>query len=108
ALAGYLQSSSYRLTRFEQNENEGRMVAKLAAVDAEHKPKVVAALVKALRPNVDQLAKELTEKAGELQAELGVLECDLRGARIVVDYENLRPGEWMTDGPTFGIGPIRT
>jgi hypothetical protein len=108
ALAGYLQSSSYRLTRFEQSENDQRIAAELAAVEAEHKPKIVAAAVKSLRSMVDQLVQELVEKNGELQAELGVLECDLRGGRVIVDYANVRPGEWMTDGPLFGSAPIRT
>src|SRR5262245_40597587 len=108
ALAGYLQSSSYRLTRFEQGENDRRIAAQLAAVEVEHKPKVVAAVVKAVRSNVDPLTKEVIEKRDELQSELGVLECDLRGARVIVDYANLRSGDCMAEGPMFGSGPVRT
>jgi hypothetical protein len=108
ALAGYLQSSSYRLTRFEQSENERWIAAQLAVVEADYRPKFVKAVVKALRTNVDQLTKELIERGGELQTELGVPECDLRGSQVIVDYANLRAGEWMTDGPIFGSGPVRT
>lgn len=27
------------------------------------------------------------------------------GSKVVVDYARLRPGEWMSDGPTFGLRP---
>ncbi|HEY2411863.1 MAG TPA: PSD1 and planctomycete cytochrome C domain-containing protein [Pirellulaceae bacterium] len=107
ALAGYLQSSSYRLTRFEQSENDRRVASRLAAIEMEHRPRIVAAIVKSVRPKVGELADELAARNSDVKTKLGVLECDLRGARTIIDYANVRPGDWMTDGPTFGSGPVK-
>jgi hypothetical protein len=38
---------------------------------------------------------------------LGVLAATLNGAEVIVDYANLPSGAWLTDGPTFGGGPVR-
>ena len=77
ALAGYLQSSSYRLTRFETWESDRRLAAGLAALDAKYRPKIAASIVEMLRPRIDELAKTLVENADALKDESGVLETDL-------------------------------
>jgi uncharacterized protein DUF1553/uncharacterized protein DUF1549/cytochrome c len=107
ALAGYLQSSSYRLTRFETGQQDLQIAAELAALDAKYRPQIVAAVTRALRPKIDELARTLAADAQKLKDELGVMESDLRGAEVIVDFADPRRGAWMTEGPTFGAGPVR-
>ena len=108
ALAGYLQSSSYRLTRFETWEQDRKIAAELAALDAKYRPRIAAAVAKALRPRLDELAQTAGGRCRAIgETELGVAEVDLKGAKSIVDYADLPPGAWMTDGPTFGTEPVR-
>ncbi len=101
ALAGYLQSSSYRLARFETWEDDKRIAGELAAVDAEYRLRLGAAVAKALRPKVDELAKRLAANGAGMNDELGVIQSDLRGGRVIVDYGRADAQTWMPDGPTF-------
>jgi cytochrome c553 len=107
SLAGYLQSSSYRLARFETWQQDQKMAAELTAMDAKHRPRIAAAAVKSLGAKLDEIAKLLAANAEQLQGELGVAETDVKGAEVIVDYSALPPGAWMTNGPTFGRGPVR-
>jgi cytochrome c553 len=107
ALAGYLQSSSYRLTRFDSWQQDREMAARRAALDDAWRPRIAAALAAALRPRVESLAEQLAADLAKAGTDLGVLETDLRGAQVIVDYS--RPpgrGDWMTDGFGFGAGPV--
>ena len=106
-LAGYLQSSSYRLTRFEQSENDRRVAAELQSLDANYRPRIAAAIVKGLRSRTGELAQSLIANAETLVNELGVPQFDLHGAETIVDYASLAEGPWMADGPTFGSGPVK-
>src|SRR5262245_27925349 len=106
ALAGYLQSSSYRLTRFATWEQDRRISSELAALDAKHRPLIAGALVKALEPRADELAKLLVDKGADLTSEIGVAEVELKGAETVVDYARPAAGAWMTDGPTWGAASL--
>jgi hypothetical protein len=101
ALAGYLQSSSYRLARFETWEQDRQTAVDLVALEAKYRPQIAVALAKALRPRIDDLAQTLGRDAEKLKAELGVIETDLRGGEVVVDYSRMPSAAWMTDGPTF-------
>ncbi|HZN33246.1 MAG TPA: PSD1 and planctomycete cytochrome C domain-containing protein [Pirellulaceae bacterium] len=107
ALAGFLQSSSYRLTRFGTWEQDRRIAAELAALDAKHRPLIAAAIAKALEPRIDELLKPLFERAANWGRDLGVPEVDLDGAEVIVDYSRPPAGAWMTDGPTWGSGPLK-
>ena len=107
ALAGYLQSSSYRLTRFQTWEADRRIVERLAALDARHKPLIGAAVAKAIGPKLDELAARLAKGGPQLAAaELDVSTWDIGGCQVIVDYGDPSAGQWMTDGPTFGAGPV--
>jgi hypothetical protein len=106
ALAGFLQSSSYRLTRFQTWERDRQIAADLTALDAKFRPRFARAIAAVLRPRIDELAKRLAANTDQPFDEIGVLETDLRGTEIVVDYAKPAPGQWMTDGPTFGSGPV--
>jgi hypothetical protein len=107
SLAGYLQSSSYRLTRFGQANNDQRIAAELAELEAKYRPKIAAEVTKTLRGKAGELAKKLATTWEHNKDNLGVLELDLRGARTIVDYANLADGQWMADGPTFGAAPVQ-
>jgi Protein of unknown function (DUF1553)/Protein of unknown function (DUF1549)/Planctomycete cytochrome C len=107
ALAGYLQSSSYRLARFETWQKEREIAAELASLDSEYRPRIATALGKLLRPKVAELAQKMSADLDNLKNELGVWEVDLQAGETIVDYANTQTGVWITDGPTFGAGPIR-
>ncbi len=106
ALAGYLQSSSYRLTRFGTWESDRKIAAELAALDAKHRPRIAAASAKAIEPQLDALAKRFADRSADWKSEIGVSEVNLKGAEVIVDYSQPQEGAWMTDGPTWGSGPV--
>jgi hypothetical protein len=107
ALAGYLQSSSYRLTRFEQWQSDRQLVADLAALNSTHRLKIGEAAAKALRSRAGELATRLAGEAEKLAGgELSVLDADTCGCETIVDYANLHREQWMADGGAFGAGPV--
>lgn len=107
SLAGYLQSSSYRLTRFGQGNEDRRVTGDLSTIEAKYRPRIAATLAKSLRGKVDELAVALASDIEQRKDALSVLESDLQGARTIVDYANVTEGQWMAEGPTFGSGPVR-
>jgi cytochrome c553 len=107
ALAGYLQSSSYRLTRFETWQEDRQIAADLAQLDDQYRPQIAAAIAASLKQQSGELAERLARQTDEIGKQIGVLETDLRGARVIVDYSALPPGAWMVEGPAFGSAPVR-
>jgi hypothetical protein len=108
ALAGYLQSSSYRLARFQTWEQDRKSAEELAAIDAKHWPEIIAAVVKGIEPKLDELAGKLVEAAKTPSSdELGVLAPDLAGCETIIDFQTAPASEWRADGPLFGDGPVR-
>jgi cytochrome c553 len=109
ALAGHLQSASYRLTRFTAWEPDRKVAAGLASLDETFRPLVAAEVAKMLDARADELALRLAAEADELaKGELGVLHAPHDECDVIVDYNAPPPGAWLTDGPAFGRGPIRT
>jgi len=107
AMAGYLQSSSYRLTRFETWEQDRKLMSDLLALDAKYRPQIVAEVVKAIGANTDELAQRLATAADKLvSSELGVTQSQLNGCETIVNYQDRIPGSWPADGPLFGTGPV--
>jgi hypothetical protein len=107
ALAGYLQSSSYRLTRFETWEQDRKIAGELEKLDAQHRPLLAAAAAKAVEAKAEILAATLAADFDELKSLLEVEEVSPGSAEVIVDYANCDTAAWMTDGPTFGPSPIR-
>src|SRR5262245_48039224 len=107
ALAGYLQSSSYRLARFETWEQDRKVAIDLAKLDSKHRPLLAAAGAKAMEARADVLAGALAADFDNLKSLLEVEEVSPGSAEIVIDYANGDASAWMTDGPTFGRAPIR-
>ncbi|MDX1945190.1 MAG: PSD1 and planctomycete cytochrome C domain-containing protein [Pirellulaceae bacterium] len=107
ALAGYLQSSSYRLARYETWEQDRQIAGELAALDDKFAPQIAAAAVKLLQPQIDELSGKLANQADKLTAELGVLEFSPGTAEVIIDYANPPANSWFANGPTFGPGPVR-
>lgn len=59
ALAGYLQSSSYRNVRFETLEHNRQVASELAQLHDDYEPQLRAALVAAVTPAVDRYGEYL-------------------------------------------------
>jgi hypothetical protein len=59
ALSGFLESSSYRLVRFDALEHNRNIAARLAALRARARPVVDRALAKAVRPGLPQVTDYL-------------------------------------------------
>jgi hypothetical protein len=106
ALAGYLQSSSYRLTRFETWEQDRMIAGDLSALDAKHGSRLAAAAAKALEAKADSHAATLMADFDNLKSLLEIEQVSTVGAEIIADYANLPASAWMTDGPTFGPRPV--
>ena len=109
ALAGYLQSSSYRLTRFETWEHDRQIAAGAGGTRRE------------ISAAIDRRAATAGCAAGSANWPTAIV-ADLpqierrnrrdgnRPARlheVIIDYANPPENGWMTDGPTFGAGPVR-
>ena len=106
ALTGYIKSSSYRLARFETWQNDRQKAAELVVLDEKYRPQIAAAVAKVLNPRIDALAASLAKDLPKLQDELGVAEVALNGLTVIADYSRLPSEDWLTDGPTFGPGPV--
>jgi hypothetical protein len=77
ALAGYLQSSSYRQARFETLDDNLEIAGKLDALRAEYAPKVAGEVVQRWRPALDKVAdyllaeREIRKEGSELAEAAG-------------------------------------
>jgi hypothetical protein len=113
ALAGYLQSSSYRLTRFEKWQQDREAAAELAELDRQVGSRFGKQLADVLRPQAVKLAEQLAAGGEMLAQELGVEEIELGSAETIIDYRQpaasgeLNLARWNTDGYAFGIAPVR-
>jgi len=104
ALAGYLQSSSYRLARFDSMEQNRKIASEIAELRREHAPKLAAAFVAAASDVVERLDEYLlasSEAAGTLPADESRAE-----DRIVEDFEGGAFVDWQVEGDAFGDGPM--
>ncbi len=164
ALFGFLQSSHYRLARFDSMEHNRRVAAELWELREKSRAEIQKAIADALRPGARRTAEYLLA-AGEILAQAEATprrlekivrerkldanilrqwvshlqtaareendplrfftnpsggrnppEGRLRGltppARgdsptVLIDYAHCKPENWLTDGPTFGPGPVR-
>jgi hypothetical protein len=82
ALFGLLEGATYRQVRIDGWKQNREVAAELAKLRAEH-----------LGP-FDQITAPTPP----------VLPT---GAKVVVDYANLKPGEWLPDDVTFGASPVK-
>jgi uncharacterized protein DUF1553/uncharacterized protein DUF1549/cytochrome c len=106
ALAGFLQSSSYGLARFEAWQSDKNLAERFAALDDKYRPQMATALASSISRKAGDLARALA-LANVSDSELAVWNVDPRGADLIIDYNDPPLGGWMTDGPTFGVGPLR-
>ena len=88
SLSGFLQSSDYRQVRFESIEQNRRVAAQLAQVDARYQGQI-ADLLDAQGVYLPSQTSYLTDEA------------------IVVDYGNVPQSQYLQDGFTFGLSPQR-
>jgi hypothetical protein len=87
ALSGFLQSSDYRQVRFESMEHNRRVAGQLAALDAEHRQQIEAAMGQRFS------APEREHEDAEVDA------------AVVVDYADVAAVDYLQDGNLFGSGP---
>ena len=106
ALSGYLQSSSYRLTRFETWESDRELAAELYTVARRSGDKIATAIAALLRPKAAELARKLADKGDALADELGVTDSPSGSAELIVDYQSAGV-PWFADGFLFGTRSVR-
>jgi hypothetical protein len=109
ALFGFLESSSYRLVRFDSLENNRKIAEALNNLRRQSRPLIDRALADALRPSVEQASKPAIESFKswfdrENKGRLG------RGpapadAQVIVDYGRPSADGWLPDGVSFGLQP---
>ncbi|MGB7327078.1 MAG: PSD1 and planctomycete cytochrome C domain-containing protein, partial [Rubripirellula sp.] len=88
SLCGFLQSSDYRQVRFESIEQNRRIAAELAQVDAKYRQQI-RALIEAEGISYPQQPDALDD------------DC------IIVDYGSIPTQDFMQDGFVFGVTPQR-
>ncbi|MGL5096374.1 MAG: DUF1549 domain-containing protein, partial [Planctomycetia bacterium] len=103
-LAGFVQSTNYRQAPFDAMEANRAVARRLQAIRDKAEPVVRQALAAALKPKLKEAA-ELLRKSTDPEPTVPPMEAFGPEAVRVVDYSDLRPGEWLTDGATFGPGP---
>jgi hypothetical protein len=108
SLYGFLQSSHYRLARFDSMEHNRRVAAELWEFRRKERRKIQKALAKALRPGVermgDYLANQRRQRPGSPPRPHSAV--DAAGSPII-DYAHCKPEDWLTDGFAFGPDPVR-
>jgi hypothetical protein len=137
ALFGFLESSSYRLARFDSMTHNRRIAEELWELRRRSQPALRKALANALRPGTERLADYLLAAqavicdrvrpeeiardrkldAGRLGRWVAQLRADhgsgsqaVRlppGAEVVIDYAKAPASAWLPDGVSFGPGPVR-
>ncbi|MDF1798422.1 MAG: PSD1 and planctomycete cytochrome C domain-containing protein [Planctomycetota bacterium] len=109
ALAGYVQSASYRQVRFETLPLEEQLRAELDAVEASHG----ATALRDLRRRSSHASMRATEARG-LARELDARVAEARAERRLFDFEPDATGTpptwaelgWQVEGTAFGAGPM--
>ena len=105
ALFGFLESSGYRLARFDSMTHNRRVAEQLWELRRHSQPVLRKALARALRPGVEKLARgtahrqEKSQPAQESRQAGNVPD-------VVIDYARAS-AEWLPDGVAFGPGPVR-
>jgi hypothetical protein len=90
ALFGLLEAASYRQVRIDGWKQNREVAAELTKLRAEH-----------LGP---------LERGGTKQIGLrkpAATPAPPAGAKVVIGYADLKPGEWLPDDVTFGTGPVK-
>ncbi len=104
SLFGFLQSSHYRLARFDSMEHNRRVAAELWEFRRKERRKIQKALAKALRPGVERMGDYLANQRRQPPRPHSA--AGAAGSPII-DYAHCKPGDWLTDGFAFGPDPVR-
>jgi hypothetical protein len=101
ALAGFLESSGYRLVRFDALEHNRRLAHELAGLRAQARPAVQRALAEAVRPGARRLAEYLLAAREVLLSGAAGRAADL----VFEDFEKGTYEGWTVTGTAFGDRP---
>ena len=110
ALAGFLQSSSFRLARFDTAEQHRQIAADLASLRARYRGPLQRDLARELREAIATLGDhQLNETlaAYARHSPLPAMTALPPGFEVVLDFGRLGAAEWMPDDVAFGVGPER-
>ena len=110
ALSGFLQSSEYRLARFESEQHNRRLASRLAELDSEMRnrlrPAIAESLLRSLEDLVDSGAMPADEPPWTVPPGAGASSGGAsNGGRVVVDYGSISDRDYRQNGVIYGLAP---
>ena len=106
ALSGFLQSSDFRQVRFESDQHNRIVAEELAAVDRKVEAELRPSIAAALAASADRLLQDVPDTVvGD--REVTPSSRIPTSSRVLVDYGNLQPEDFLQDGVIYGRGPRR-
>ena len=111
ALAGYVQSSAYRLARFETLDHNRQIAQKLDALRKSSGKEIAGLTAKAQRPVVEQADKYLLAAREAIITPVSVdrakpQAADISESIVFADFEDGTYNDWKIEGPAFGDKPV--
>ena len=105
SLFGFLQSSSYRLVRFEALEQNRKVANELWKLRAESAPALAKGAVAAMRPQLDRLGDYLLSARQAIQSGSEIEEAAANADVVFEDFEKGTYEGWKVTGNAFGKEP---
>ena len=108
ALAGFVISSTYRQAPFAAMETHREVAAQLTQLRATEQSKLLQATARALRPGVAGTLLSPTQKNSSPPSPQNASGTGVSPSlRVVVDYAQPGPKDWVQDGWSFGPRPAQ-
>jgi len=107
ALAGFLISSTYRQVPFTAMETHREIAAQLVQLRSAEQAKLLQAAARALRPGVTTTLLSLTNTTPFPSIQPATGTGTSPSLRVLVDYANPGPKDWVQDGWAFGTRPAQ-
>jgi hypothetical protein len=105
ALSGFLQSSEYRLTRFESEEHNRRIASRLAELNAEMQDRLRPVIAESLVNSLEDLADTGRMPADKPPWTVPRGAGPPNGGRVVVDYASIPDRDYRQNGVIYGPAP---
>jgi len=107
ALAGFLLSSTYRQVPFTEMEKHRDVAAQLAQLRSAEQAKLLQATARALRPGVAGTLLSPTNTVSTAPTPTSSGAGVSPSLRVLVDYAQPGPKDWVQDGWAFGTRPAQ-